>query len=189
MSRKPEYSLSDIFEKALPLVLAQGYRGCSMDTLISQTGFNRRAFYLEFTNKQGFIDTLLGYYIQNQLLPLQDLLQTPDNYPQAIIDFFKAYQQQIEQNGCLLVRLILEIGFEDEQVRHQARTYYDALQAAFIACLEKAVAHQQLPQDTQIEALALKLSCFAQGFAVSNNISQGQSDVLIVIESLFNNNL
>ena len=185
MSRKPEYSINAVFEKAIPLVLAQGFRGCSMQTLIAETGFNRRAFYLEFKNKQRFVEVLLAYYIAQKLDPIQQGLLQSDNYPLAIVQFFKDYQQHIDQQGCLLVRLILELGKEDEQVRHQARTYYDALQSSFIACLEKAVSHDQLPKSTKIEALALKLSCFAQGFAVSNNIQQGQSDVLIVIQSLF----
>lgn len=188
MSRKPEYSITEVFEKAIPAVLAQGFRGCSMQTLISKTGFNRRAFYLEFENKKRFIEILLAYYIEHKLLPLQKVLVHSEQHPQAIVQFFEAYQRQIDQQGCLLVRLILELGQEDEQVRQHARRYYDALQLAFIACLEKAVAHEQLPKSIKIEALALKLSCFAQGFAVSNNIQQGQSDVLIVIQSLFDQN-
>jgi TetR/AcrR family transcriptional repressor of nem operon len=188
MPRKPQYSLTEVFEKAIPVVLAQGFRGCPMETLIAKTGFNRRAFYLEFASKKGFMEVLLGYYIEHKLLPLQEQLVNAENHPQAIIQFFEDYQRQIDHQGCLLVRLILELGNEDEQVRHQARTYYDSLQSSFIACLENAVAHQQLPPNTNIEPLALKLSCFAQGFAVSNNIQQGQSDVLIVIQSLFVDN-
>jgi AcrR family transcriptional regulator len=188
MPRKPEYSLEDVFEKAIPLILARGYRGCSMDTLIKQTGFNRRAFYLEFGNKEGFIKVLLAYYIEIKLQPLEAILKRDDDIPSRIIDFFNQYQEHIDQQGCLLVRLILEVGKDDEHIRDQARHYYDNLQLSFIACLEKAVTGEQLPINTNIEAMALKLSCFAQGFAVSNNIQQGQSDVSIVIQSLFKDN-
>lgn len=185
MPRKAKYALAGVLDKAIPVLLAQGFRGCSMETLMTKTGFNRRAFYLEFANKKSFMEILLAYYIKHKLQPLQQNLLNAQNHPQAISQFFEAYQNQINQQGCLLVKLIIELGNEDEQVRHQARTYYDGLQSAFIACLEKAVVHKQLPANTNIEPLALKLSCFAQGFAVSNNIQQGQSDVLIVIQSLF----
>lgn len=186
MSRKPEYSLEKVFEQAIPLVLKLGYRGCSMETLISRTGFNRRAFYLEFPNKQGFIDALLAYYIEQYLSPLQRPMLEAENTPEAIIQYFTQYQAHINQQGCLLVRLIVELGKEDDTIQHLARRYYDGLQQSFIACIEKAIAHQQLGTDINAENMALQLNCFAQGFAVSNNIQQGQSDALIVIQSLFN---
>lgn len=185
MSRKPEYSMKKVFEQAIPLVLKKGYRGCSMQQLISHTGFNRRAFYLEFANKQAFFDALVAYYIDEYLRPLQDILRSEQEIPEAIMQYFFSYQQHIDQQGCLLVRIIVEIGKEDDTIQHLARQYYDELQLCFIACLERAISHQQLNNNIDVESFALKLSCFAQGFAVSNNIQQGQSDALIVIQSLF----
>lgn len=185
MSRKPMYALDDVFEAAIPVVLAKGYRGCSMETLINATHFNRRSFYKEFTNKQSFMNALLAYYIDQHLLPLQQPLTALENIPQAIVDYFNAYQALINKQGCLLVRLLVELGKEDPSIINQARRYFDNLQLSFIGCLERAIADNQLNANTQVESLALKLSSFAQGFAVSNNIQQGDSDTLIVIKSLF----
>lgn len=185
MSRKPQYSIEEIFEAAIPVVLAKGYRGCSMEILINATSFNRRAFYKDFSDKQGFINALLAYYIEHHLLPLQKPLTVVENIPQAIVTYFEAYQTLINNQGCLLVRLVVELGKENTDVINQARRYFDNLQLTFIGCLERAVAHDELSTNTQVEPLALKLSCFAQGFAVSNNIQQGDSDTFIVIKSLF----
>ncbi len=188
MSRKPEYNINSVFERAIPLMLAQGFRGCTMDTLINATCFNRRAFYVEFGNKQGFVNALLNHYIEQHLLPLQKTLFVNEHIPKAIVDYFAAYQAHINQQGCLLVRLILELGKENPEVILLARRYFDNLQLIFISCLEKAIANKELPNDLNAEALALKLCCFAQGFAVSNSLVQGDADALIVIESLFSNN-
>lgn len=185
MSRKPNYDLDDIFETAIPVVLAKGYRGCSMETLINATSFNRRAFYKEFTNKQNFMNALLAYYINQHLLPLQHPLTALENIPLAIVEYFNAYQALINKQGCLLVRLLVELGKEDADIIIQARRYFDNLQLSFIGCLERAIAHDELKANTQVESLALKLSSFAQGFAVSTNIQQGDSDTFIVIKSLF----
>jgi AcrR family transcriptional regulator len=185
MSRKPEYELNEVFDRAIPAFLSHGYFACSMDTLINITDFNRRAFYIEFENKQAFADALLNYYIEYHLTPLQSELEVKAHFPQAIICYFKAYQQLIDKQGCLLVRLILELGKSDPNIQNQARRYYDNLQSSFIACLEKAVAHSELPASTNIEALAMKLSSFAQGLAVSNHLKQGDDDALIVIKTLF----
>ncbi len=188
MPRKIAYSLADVFEHAMPLILEKGFRGCSMETLINKTDFNRRAFYIEFQNKVGFTHALLHYYIDKELTPLQDMLTANTQIPQAIIAYFEAYQEKINHKGCLLVKLVLELAHDDPIIQDIARRYYDNLQLAFIACLERAIAHHELPNDINVEAFALKLSCFAQGFAVSNSIQQGDSDAITVIKNLFAKN-
>lgn len=185
MPRKPQYELSEIFESAIPVVLEKGYRGCSMNMLINATDFNRRAFYVEFTNKQQFMDALLAYYINHHLMPLQQHLHVTSNMSQGIIDYFEAYQAHINQQGCLLIRLIIETGKEDNNITHQARQYFDTLQLTFIGCIERAISHNELNKQVNVESLALKLSCFAQGLPVSNSIQQGECDALIVVKTLF----
>lgn len=185
MPRKAQYTVEEIFESAIPVVLAKGYRGCSMDMLINVTDFNRRAFYLEFGNKQGFMDALLSYYISQHLLPLQQHLRASTGISQAIIDYFAAYQAHINKQGCLLIRLVVETGKEDNEIISQARRYFDNLQQSFIACIERAIDQNEFRHNVNVESLALKLSCFAQGLPVSNSIVQGESDALIVIKSLF----
>lgn len=179
------YVLDDVYEAAIPVVLAKGYKGCSMETLISSTGFNRRAFYKEFSNKQDFVNALLTYYINKHLIPLEQSLSSQENIPQAVIDYFSAYQTLINKQGCLLVRLLIEMGKEDQDIVNQARRYFDNLQLSFIGCLERALSYKELKLNTQIEPLALKLSCFAQGLAVSSHIQCADSDTLIVVKSLF----
>lgn len=186
MSRKPEYRLNEVFEAAIPLILSQGYRGCSMQTLINTTDFNRRAFYIEFTNKQDFIQALLAYYIDQKLEPLQIHLHDNRNILSAIIRYFEAYQAQIEEQGCLLVRLIIELGKENENIKNLAQHYYDNLQLAFIACLERATIHKELNDSINIESLALKLNYFAKAFAISNSIQEDSAQIMLVIKTLFN---
>lgn len=193
MARKPEYSIDEVFNKALIIISDKGYKACSMQHLIEKTQFNRRAFYQQFKHKQDFIEQLLSYYIEHSLLPLQTPLNyTPnesisdnDRLTQLIVDFFNRYQTLIDQHGCLLVKLSLELGKQNVAVQNMARRYYDNLQLSFIACLERAQARGEIQHISNIESMALKLTCFAQAFAVSNNLQQGQSDVHIVIQSLF----
>lgn len=195
MVRKPEYLIDKVFEKALIIIAEKGYKACSMQYLIEQTQFNRRAFYQKFKHKQDFIEQLLAYYIEHSLLPLQKPLAYSPNESSSdeqkltdlIIDYFNQYQLLIDQHGCLLVKLTLELGKQNAAVQNMARRYYDNLQLSFIACLERAHARGELRHVSNIESMALKLTCFAQAFAVSNNLQQGQSDIYIVIQSLFEN--
>ena len=185
MPRKTQYALTDIFESAIPIVLEKGYRGCSMNMLINATDFNRRAFYREFANKQSFMEALLSHYIEHHLMPMHQHLQAHKDVSQGILAYFTAYQAHINQQGCLLIRLISEIGKENNTITRQARQYFDTLQLTFIGCIERAINHGEFSKHVNVESLALKLSCFAQGLAVSNTILQGESDALIVIKTLF----
>lgn len=213
MARNPKFSINKVFDKAINVISARGYRACTMQVLIHQTQFNRRAFYLHFRNKQDFVEQLLAYYIEQRLLPLQTCLQgakSPNDLSHqgaddnstinhatinnvaigtslslAITSFFNQYQMLINQEGCLLVKLVLELGKHNAQVRRLARQYYDSLQLAFIGTLERAQNKGELSLDTNVESMALKLSCFAQAFAVSSNLQQGTNDVQLVIETIF----
>jgi AcrR family transcriptional regulator len=156
-----------------------------MEEIIARTQFNRRAFYIEFKSKQGFLHAVLRYYIKHQLSACQESLITrSDSGTQAIYDYFSAYHQLISKQGCLLVNCISELGRNDEVVQSIARHYYDTLQLCFIACLERAQRHQQIQLTINIESVALQLACFTQGFAISSILQDGDDDVIIAMSEL-----
>ncbi|WP_371196051.1 TetR/AcrR family transcriptional regulator [Glaciecola sp. SC05] len=185
MPQQPKYQLERVLERALPLVIKQGYRGCSMANLIAKTQFNRRAFYMHFNNKEDFFEALLNHYLQAHLLPLNQYLHESENAQTCIQEYFKRYQQLIHTKGCLLTKLIIEMGSENSAIQHHARWFYDQLQLEFIGLLERAQQHRLIPMTIKVEQQALKLTCLAQGFAVSNHIVQGNEDVSLLIESIF----
>lgn len=185
MPQQRKYELERVLDSALSVVIQMGYRGCSMATLISKTGFNRRAFYLHFNNKEDFFEALLNYYLQAHLLPLNQYLHESENAQQCIQQYFQQYQKLIHTKGCLLTKLIIEMGGENHDIQHQARWFYDQLQLEFIGLLERAQQHKAIPMSVKVEQQAIKLTCLAQGFAVSNHIVQGSEDVSVLIQSIF----
>ena len=185
MAQHRKYELEQVLEKSLPLAIDLGYRGCSMATLIDQTGFNRRAFYLHFNNKEDFFEALLNHYLQAHLLPLNRYFHENVDPQYCVQAYFVHYQKLIHTKGCLLTKLIIEMGNKNVAIQHQARWFYDQLQLEFIALLERCVQQGYLPKSLKIEQEALKLTCLAQGFAVSNHIVQGSEDVLLMIQSIF----
>lgn len=184
MAQPRKYELERVLENALPVVIKMGYRGCSMTTLINKTGFNRRAFYLHFNNKEDFFEALLNHYLQAHLLPLNQYFHQSENAHFCIQQYFIHYQKLIHTRGCLLTKLIIEMGTENAAVQHQARWFYDQLQLEFIGLLERAQQHKLIPLGTKIEQQAIKLTCLAQGFAVLNHIVQGSEDVTLLIQSI-----
>jgi len=156
-----------------------------MEEIIARTQFNRRAFYIEFTSKKGFLHAVLQHYIEHKLASCQEsLVARKDTGIQAIYDYFTAYHELISKQGCLLVNCISELGRSDEKVQSIARHYYDSLQLCFIGCLERAQKHQQIEATVNIESIALQLTCFTQGFAISSILQGGENDIIIAMREL-----
>jgi len=187
MPQKAQYKVTEIVEYAVDIFIENGYVAASMEEIIGRTGFNRRAFYIEFKNKQGFLYTVLQHYIDTRLSYCQQsLIHKSDTGIQAIHDYFNAYHTLTANQGCLLVSCVSELGKTDPQIQSIARHYYDSLQFCFIGCLERAQKHQQIQSGINVEAIALQLTCFTQGFAISSILQDGEADVLIAMRALMN---
>ena len=185
MPKQAHYNLPEILTYAVDIFTEQGYARASMEEIIGRTQFNRRAFYIEFKSKKGFLHAVLQHYIEHQLSACQEsLIVRRDSGTQAIYDYFKAYYELISKQGCLLVNCISELGRNDETVQSIARHYYDSLQLCFIGCLERAQKHQQIKSAINIESVALQLTCFTQGFAISSILQDGEDDVIIAMREL-----
>ncbi|MFQ3248213.1 MAG: TetR/AcrR family transcriptional repressor of nem operon [Glaciecola sp.] len=185
MPKQAQYDLHEILTYAVDIFTEQGYAKASMEEIIGRTQFNRRAFYIEFKSKKGFLHAVLAHYIENNLSACQEsLIARKDSGTQAIYDYFQAYYELISKQGCLLVNCISELGRNDEKVQSIARHYYDSLQLCFIACLERAQKHQQIKSTINVESVALQLTCFTQGFAVSSILQNGEDDVIIAMREL-----
>lgn len=185
MPKQAQYDLPEILTYAADIFTQQGYANASMEEIIARTQFNRRAFYIEFKSKQGFLHAVLRHYTEHQLLACQaSLIARVDTGTKAIYDYFSAYHRLISKQGCLLVNCISELGRNDKTVQSIARHYYDALQLCFIACLERAQKHKQIQPAINIESVALQLTCFTQGFAISSILQGGEDDVIIAMREL-----
>ena len=181
MARQPKYRLESVMEQALPVVNQLGYRSCNMNTLITKTGFNRRAFYAEFGDKQRFFEALTQYYIERKLHPLLNNFDSTYSAKIQLSKFFDQYRKLINPHGCLLVTMINELSGESVQIRNLARHFYDQLSLEFIAMLERTVDSSRI----NIEKEALTLTFFTQAFAVNQHLNQGDDDVNTLLLHLF----
>lgn len=176
MARKAQYDVDQVLSDAIEIFLEHGYNGAVMDEIIARTDFNRRGFYIEFGSKQGFLYKVLEHYQLTQLDPIFQHLESNVGLP-SIHLFFQRYIGLVKGRGCLLVNCITELGFDDSTVRQMGRHHIDRLEIGFIGCLEKAMEQKLLKSDIDIEATALQLCNYIQGFAVTA-ILAGNTDEL-----------
>ncbi|MGQ8364163.1 TetR/AcrR family transcriptional regulator [Glaciecola sp. 1036] len=185
MSQKPKYQLELVLDYALPVVLERGFAGCNMQTLLEKTGFNRRAFYQHFDTKIRFFEALVAHYIEHKLNPLFSQFSTGSSVYQSISSYFNAYEKVITPNGCLLVKMLMEVGHQSETIQGLGRHFYDNLTQQLIGTLEKAQISGELSPQLNVEKEALQLTFLTQSFAVSANLKQGKEDIHTLIQALF----
>lgn len=183
MPRKALYNVEEVLSQAVDIFIEHGYHGAIMDEIIARTGFNRRGFYLEFGSKQQFLYLVLEHYQKTQLEPIANHLENNQGLP-SIEAFFNAYVQHVSGKGCLLINCITELGFDDEKVRGMGRHYLDRLQLDFIGCLERAQSSGQVKSSINLEAAALQLCSYVQGFAVNAILAEDSDELQLATQAL-----
>jgi len=83
-----------------------------------------------------------------------------------------------------LINMVTELGSEDQLIKSKGRHYLDRLQLAFIGCLEQAQRQQTVRADINIEAVALQLTCFVQGFAINSILADSKEELHIATRAL-----
>lgn len=183
MPRSALYDVNEVLEQAIDVFLEHGFHGAVMDEIIARTDFNRRGFYLEFGSKQQFLYKVLEHYQDNHLKHVLESLEQSIGI-QAIHQFFDRYLALINRRGCLLINCITELGHDDPIIRDMGRHYLDRLQIDFIGSLERAVNNHEISRDTSIEAVALQLTSYVQGFAVNAILTQDNQELTIATQTL-----
>lgn len=183
MPRTSLYNLDDILCQAEGIFIEHSYNGAVMDEIIARTEFNRRGFYLEFGSKLKFLYATLDFYYAQKLSPILVHLEDHQGLD-SIQRFFVAYIDHIYGRGCLLINMVTELGSEDEHIRSLGRHYLDKLQLAFIGCLEQAQRQQTLHETINVEAVALQLTSFVQGFAINSILAESKEELHIATRAL-----
>lgn len=183
MPRTSFYNLDNILSEAGEIFLEHSFHGAALEEIIARTEFNRRAFYLEFGNKQQFVYAVLDHYEAHKLAPIIAHLEDHQGLD-SIERFFSAYIALIFGKGCLLINMLSELGSQDEQIISKGRHYLDRLQLAFIGCLEQAQQQQSVRASINIEAIALQLTSFVQGFAINSLLVESDEELHIATQAL-----
>lgn len=183
MPKQALYNLDQVLSQAIDIFLEHGFHGASMDEIIARTGFNRRAFYQQFTSKQVFLYKVIDYYMVNDLLPVVRELESHQGIT-AINRFFMRYIPLIHPRGCLLVSMTTELNKSNSTIYDYGRHYLDRLQFDFIGCLEKAAATGEIATTISIESIALQLTHYVQGMAVNAPLAESKHELIVATTSL-----
>jgi TetR/AcrR family transcriptional repressor of nem operon len=121
-----------LLDQGVKLLMAQGYHGVGLQTILQTVGVPKGSFYHYFASKEAFSAEVIQHYIAPFISLLETHLSRPETTAlQALDAYFQALIDESERRhfkgGCLLGNLMGEIGDTSERCRealHEAVTAY-----------------------------------------------------------------
>lgn len=135
MSRKKQFDIEEVKEKAMTAFWDNGYRATSLQDLVEAMGINRASLYDTFGDKYTlFIETLHNYN-NNYVKPY--IVERIKTYSprQAVLGMFDDIcdraQAGEDRNGCLIINTALELSPHDKEVSKIVNSTFAYIEKSF----------------------------------------------------------
>ena len=89
--------------------------------------------------------------------------------------------------GCLLSNTVVELAPHEEDTARTVRNIMDRIETSFKDCLELAVKHKELPENTDTGALAAYLSTCTHGLIVTGKTYDSKERMQGIVGVIMNN--
>lgn len=156
--------------KALEVFWQRGYGPASVSELCSAMGINAPSLYAAFGNKSALFLEAVTYYEQRYwAAPSRRFMEEKDFY-RAVNNFFIEAAGILRSPdtpcGCMVVLAAVNISESEQNVIRTLRQMRLDTKNMFAEKIRQAVLEGQLPEDTQIEAMAGAFNTFLEGMSL-----------------------
>lgn len=122
--RYKEYNVNRVLEKCIQLFWSKGFRGCSVNDIVEETGVNRFSLYQEFEDKEGLLYNSLKLYKERYAQPRFEILQKNGNAKEILYAFFKSFLNVADkQQGCYIIHIGTELADSDVKIKRLINEY------------------------------------------------------------------
>ncbi len=179
--RPREFDREKALQAALEIFWRQGYEPASVADLCKAMDINPPSLYCSFGNKAGlFLEALSHYEHIYWLEPSQKFMNEPDIY-KAVADYFtSAAKILLAPNtpcGCMVVLAAVNIAESEEKIINSVRAMRMETKKMFSDRLRQAIDDGQIPEDTDVPALAGALNTFLEGLSLQARDGLFQSEL------------
>jgi TetR/AcrR family transcriptional repressor of nem operon len=169
MARPREYDEAALVSHAMHAFWSRGYRGMSIEELVSKTGVSRASLYNAYPDKRGlFIESIKRYLdeiVQDNVRRLHEVEPAGEAVRQFLIKLADAPLARLRR-GCLLTNTAVELGIKDKQVAGLIRQAFERVEEALHQRLLEAKKAGDLAPDVQPRSYARQLMTVLQGIRV-----------------------
>ena len=169
MARPREYDEAALVSHAMHAFWPRGYRGMSIEELVSKTGVSRASLYNAYPDKRGlFIESLKRYLdeiVQDNVRRLYAIEPAGEAVRQFLLTLADAPLARLRR-GCLLTNTAVELGTKDKQAAALIRQAFGRVEDALHQRLIEAKKAGDLAPYAEPRSYARQLITILQGIRV-----------------------
>lgn len=169
MSRPREYDETALVSHAMDAFWSHGYRGTSIEHLVSGTGVSRASLYSAYPDKQGlFIESIKRYLdeiVEDNVRRLSQTEPAGEAVRQFFLGLLDAPPARLRR-GCLLTNTAAELGLKDKQTAALIRQALVRVENALHKRLFEAKNAGDLAEYVEPRSYARQLMTVLQGIRV-----------------------
>ena len=141
------------------LLTERGFQITGIEEILSRVGVPKGSFYHYFKSKQDFgiavIDNYVDFYDEKMSRIFDDETCSPLSRIQRFVDEGKEGMTRYEfKRGCLIGNMGQELASLNDEFRMRLEAVLIAWEARLKRCLDLAIAHKELPANTDTTALS-----------------------------------
>ncbi len=167
--RKLEFDREVVLEKAMDLFWDKGYNATGLNELLQHMGIQRQSLYNAFGNKHNLFLEAVRQYGNKVIRKVEERLDAPGSPVENITNFLKYIASEASKpdyRGCFVANVIAEMGPHDKAIEEAAGMLARRVEQAFERAIERAIAQDELPPDTNPREIARFLYNIILGFNV-----------------------
>lgn len=161
-----QFDREEALSRAVDVFWTQGYLGTSIEDLLEAMELSRSSMYATFGDKKALFLEALQAWIDEQIAEFVEALRGPGSLLERVGRAFQQRhdaQKALGNAGCLFGNTIAEGGMEDPDIARVLDTFIRRGERVLVSTFEQAVASGELPQETNVHALALFFITLSQG--------------------------
>lgn len=158
-----------ILDNAQKLMLREGYKGVSVDSIIEATGVSKGTFFYHFESKEALAKALVLRFISQRSLAIKSLMDEIEaknggNF-QILIHFLEAFPSLKTQHedGCLLAAFSYQLMSESPEIHGYCQEAIHGWKAYFRPYIKRAFDEVKVNVPIEHDDFASMVFCLMEG--------------------------
>ncbi len=188
MARPHTYNRQHVLEAAMQLFWYKGYEGTSVKDLVDATGLQPGSLYSAFENKRQLFCESLELYFELLYAEVKGALEAETSAEKRIRTLFDkvvmGYLMSTENKSCLLVNTLLEIPFDEKEIRSRISSMFNKIEKEICNVLGEARIQGSLKPGISPEIMSKTLMSNIFGMEVYSHMSQDENELKQIMNNL-----
>lgn len=174
MGRPKEFNEDHALDRAVEVFRQNGYKGTSVEDLLSAMGISRSSFYDAFGDKHHLFLRAFDRYVKHRRDRLCAILQEPGPRKPLIR---RHLEDVIDDSltppytGCLLVTSAIEFAAQNPAIADRLQSSFALMEDLLFGALEAAKETGELPPKADARAVAKFLVSTVRGLRVTSRVN------------------